>query len=68
MRMFLSHHEFSYMSLILLQDEYQLVRDKEEPPEGAFKESSEEDQRLKNAATIGTALMVVNSHRALVIM
>ena len=29
---------------------------------------SEEDRRLKQAATIGTALMVVNSHRALVIM
>lgn len=29
---------------------------------------SEEDQRLKNAATIGTALMVVNSQRALVLM
>lgn len=30
--------------------------------------SSEEDQRLKNAATIGTALMVVNSQRALVLL
>ena len=30
--------------------------------------SSEEDQRLKNAATIGTALMVVNSHRALMLL
>jgi hypothetical protein len=30
--------------------------------------SSDEDQHLKNAATIGTALMVVNSHRALVLM
>ena len=32
------------------------------------KASSEEDQRLKNAATIGTSLMVVNSHRALFII
>lgn len=30
--------------------------------------TSEEDQQLKNAATIGTALMVVNSHRALFIL
>lgn len=30
--------------------------------------NSEEDQRLKNAATIGTALMVVNSQRALILM
>jgi hypothetical protein len=30
--------------------------------------STEEDQRLKNAATIGTALMVVNSHRALIVL
>jgi hypothetical protein len=30
--------------------------------------SSEEDQRLKNAATIGTALMVVNSQRSLILM
>ena len=29
---------------------------------------SEEDQRLKNAATIGTALMVVNSQRALMLL
>ncbi|KAG7349730.1 adenylate cyclase family protein [Nitzschia inconspicua] len=29
---------------------------------------SEEDQRLKNAATVGTALMVVNSQRALILM
>lgn len=32
------------------------------------KASSAEDQRLKNAATIGTSLMVVNSHRALFII
>lgn len=30
--------------------------------------SSEEDQRLKNAATIGTALTVVNSQRSLVLL
>jgi hypothetical protein len=30
--------------------------------------SSEEEQRLKNAATIGTALMVVNSQRALLLL
>jgi hypothetical protein len=30
--------------------------------------SSEEDQRLKRAATIGTALMVVNSQRALILL
>lgn len=32
------------------------------------KESNEEDQRLKKAATIGTALMVINSHRALFLL
>jgi hypothetical protein len=36
--------------------------------EGALQASTEEDQRLKNAATIGTALMVVNSHRALILL
>jgi hypothetical protein len=30
--------------------------------------STEEDQRLKNAATIGTALMVVNSQRVLILL
>jgi hypothetical protein len=30
--------------------------------------NAEEDQRLKNAATIGTALMVVNSQRSLILM
>jgi hypothetical protein len=30
--------------------------------------ASEEDEQLKNAATIGTSLMVVNSHRALLIL
>jgi hypothetical protein len=30
--------------------------------------SSAEDQQLKHAAQIGTALMVVNSHRALFIL
>jgi hypothetical protein len=32
------------------------------------KRSSEDDQRLKKAATIGTALMIVNSHRALFLL
>jgi len=36
--------------------------------EQGSKKSSEEDRRLKQAATIGTGLMVVNSHRALVLM
>lgn len=31
-------------------------------------QSKEKDQQLKNAATIGTALTVINSHRALFIM
>ena len=31
-------------------------------------QSKENDQQLKNAATIGTALTVINSHRALFIM
>ena len=32
------------------------------------KTSNEDDLQLKNAATIGTALMLVNSHRALFLM
>jgi class 3 adenylate cyclase len=32
------------------------------------KTASEEDRRLKNAATIGTALMVINSHRFLMLL
>lgn len=36
--------------------------------EGSETARSEDDQRLKNAATIGTALMVVNSQRALILM
>lgn len=35
---------------------------------GSKRASSAEDERLKNAATIGTALMVVNSQRALVLL
>lgn len=34
----------------------------------AAQASSEEDLRLKRAATIETALMVVNSHRALILL
>jgi hypothetical protein len=34
----------------------------------ALQSNSEEDLRLKKAATIGTALMVVNSHRALILL
>lgn len=36
--------------------------------EGSETARLEDDQRLKNAATIGTALMVVNSQRALILM
>jgi hypothetical protein len=36
--------------------------------EGNKMTNSEEDQRLRNAATIGTALMVVNSQRASILM
>jgi hypothetical protein len=36
--------------------------------EAESKPSSEEDHDLKKAATTGTALMVVNSHRSLVLM
>ena len=32
------------------------------------KYTSDEDQQLENAASIGTSLMLVNSHRALFIM
>lgn len=43
----------------------------EEFPEQSKKiegDSTDEDQRLKKAATIGTSLMVINSHRALSIL
>lgn len=36
--------------------------------EGHMMTNSEEDQRLQNAATVGTALMVVNSQRASILM
>ena len=49
------------------QDDASIGHD-DDHSEGVIQESSEEDQRLKNAATIGTALMVVNSHRALFIL
>ena len=41
--------------------------DDEKLEQGAMR-SGEDDRRLKQAATIGTALMVVNSHRALILM
>ena len=52
------------MSLLSFQDEAESQHD----AEVAVQSSSEEDLRLKRAATIGTALMVVNSHRALILL
>jgi hypothetical protein len=44
------------------------VNDDDEPSANMAEDWNEEDQGLKNAATIGTSLMVVNSHRALFIL
>ena len=40
----------------------------DEPSDHALHPSSEEDQRLQMNAKIGTALMLVNSHRALLLL
>ena len=49
-------------------DNDSLRGDRDENDNGERLASTEEDQRLKNAATIGTALMVVNSQRSLVLL
>ena len=49
-------------------DNESLRGDRDENEDGERLASTEEDQRLKNAATIGTALMVVNSQRALILL
>ena len=59
--------ETSYWNLLtgfayVWQDDTETATNDDEEDSGNF---SEEDQQLRNAATIGTALMVVNSHRAL---
>jgi hypothetical protein len=40
----------------------------EEPSDNALLSSSEEDQKIQMSAKIGTALMLINSHRALLLM
>lgn len=40
----------------------------DEPSDHALHPSSEEDQRLQMNAKIGTALMLINSHRALLLL
>jgi hypothetical protein len=40
----------------------------QKPPSTHEPSGNDEDQQLKNAATIGTALMIVNSHRALFVL
>ena len=50
------------------QDDNESVQGLGDDDNGKLFASSEEDLRLKNAATIGTALMVVNSQRALVLV
>jgi hypothetical protein len=52
-------------SPVVIQDEQDLDNTEHS---GVNQASSEEDERLKSAATIGTALMVVNSYRALIIL
>jgi hypothetical protein len=55
---------FSRKRTAKIADEYQTEDEHLDKALLANKEN-EEDHRLKHAATIGTALMVVNSHRAL---
>jgi len=50
---------------MLFQADFDTTMEEESRSGALTKSTSEEDQRLKNAATIGTALMLVNSHRAL---
>ena len=50
-----------------VEDEHQ-VDDTQNRLKTIEKASAEEDQRLKKAATIGTSLMVINSHRALYLL
>ena len=58
-------HRFSRRRKAKVEDEGNTEYGQEKRKE---KVSLEEDQRLKKAATIGTALMVVNSHRALFLL
>jgi hypothetical protein len=58
----------SVLDLFLQDDADTTVNDDDEPSENMPEDWNEEDQGLKNAATIGTSLMVVNSHRALFIL
>lgn len=53
-----------------LDDEESLNGDvDDDPKDRELKQPSlEEDLRLKNAATIGTALLVINSHRAMLLL
>ena len=48
--------------------DFEKALDRETNNKSMSKQVSEEDTRLKNAATIGTALMVINSHRYLILM
>jgi hypothetical protein len=52
----------------IFQDDADETENEDEPSEHMAEDGNEEDQGLKKAATIGTALMVVNSHRALFIL
>jgi hypothetical protein len=53
---------------LFTQDDADATINDDEPSENNAEDGNEEDQGLKNAATIGTSLMVVNSHRALFIL
>jgi hypothetical protein len=53
---------------LFTQDDADTTVNDDEPSENMAEDWNEEDQGLKNAATIGTSLMVVNSHRALLIL
>jgi hypothetical protein len=48
-----------------LQDDNDTTVDETGDPDVIVEQSNDEDKQLKDAATIGTSLMVVNSHRAL---
>jgi len=42
--------------------------DKESNQKETMGPTAEEDRRLNNAANIGTALVVINSHRAMILL
>lgn len=61
-------HVLWLSSRYFTQDDAETMVNDDDPSENMADDGNEEDQGLKNAATIGTSLMVINSHRALFIL